>query len=432
MPAATLSSPEAVKAHRERMRAIFADRLGAPMVRAMMSTGRRDFTGTTWEEALAWLHGGITVTVPCAQRRGAPRRQHQIRFAADGTIDLLAHPGENLAGQRMLLGLGGSIPGCVLVHLLLSGQIGLADWLAHERGEVAERLFTLFAAVAWAQHPDTDWAGLAGLLPRGITPDRLASWLAAGWTLEQAKPFLLAGAEQSVAEAWRAAGKTNTRIARLAARGSRPHDDTAWLDAGFTVGAAQRWRTARGGPVEPRLAKRLDDAGWTPDRWQDFLRVRVRRVGQGLLVPDEETAIAWTEAGVPADMVERWFAATGGDLDEARLWSTLDLLPEVYETLKNPVFRRWVGGGPNLTSVAIPAPVDWVMPSFEQVAEWLRVGGSDSRGLVAALSSGLSPAEFAAVDRVMYPPEAFRPVLTHRLHRVLLRLGKPADSPYLY
>lgn len=426
-----VATREEDKARLARMRGIFGD-LGAPMVRAMASSTRSDFTGDTWAEALAWLRGGITVTHPC--RTGSnPRRSHRIRFAADGTIELLAHPDTDLIGEALLHALGGGVTTCVQAHLLLTGQMSREEWLRVERERRnRERLLTLYAAVSWAQRPDTDWKAIARLLPHGVTATALDEWLASGWSFEQARTFLTAGADRATAEAWRAAGPTNARIAALAARGILPDDDARWLAAGFTAGRAQRWRTHdRGTLVEPMLAKRLDDAGWTPDEWF-YLQHWVANASVTGTAITEPVAIEWSEAGIEPQMTRRWFDATTGDLDTALAWAAVGISPETYTGLLSPTFVRHSWNGSSTTTRTIPVPVGWTMPSTETVRAWVVVGARGTRHLVAAITSGLSATEYAAIWATLPSTPGIETPFPHRLERVLDRLGRRYDTTYLY
>jgi hypothetical protein len=298
-------------------------------------------TFTTWDEAVTELRNGIIATVNCRGHGRRGRSAHRLRFTPDGSIELLNHPGAiNEPAERMLAALGASMPECIAVALCFPRRVRVDDagLTVGARQPLDGRLRMLWAAVSWAQDPDTVWdqSLVDDVLRYGVSLPEARAWAAAGWDLRDARRFWKQWAAFSVAEQWRAAGQTGNAAAVAAGLGNGPDDDARWLAAGFTAAKAARWRKTS--TLSPEEAFMWESLGCPPT---DVARMKyLPRSTPGL---DMDTVLEWCRAGVPAQSttVRNWWVATGGDLALSAKWAPSGTAPAhaaIYEqwNLKNP------------------------------------------------------------------------------------------------
>lgn len=307
-------------------------------------------TFTTWAEAVEELRGGIVVNVNCTARGRRTARAHRIHLHPDGSVELLDHPGPvDEAAERMMAGLGASMATCTAVALCFPTRtrvtsVGLN---AGSRQPLDGRVRMLWAAVTWAQDLSTDWSKdlVSTTLHQGVGRTEAAQWMQAGWTPKQAQRFWKQWASFAVAEQWRAAGRTDAAAAVSAGLGQVPDDDQRWLEAGFTVSRAARWRKLSDLP--PSEAIVWDRYNAAPSEVGNIKNLPRRYPGLTM-----ETIHDWCAAGVPArsTALQAWWSVTGGDKDLSAKWAPTGIAPSYAYT-----YEDWNAAHPE--AVLTPAVV---------------------------------------------------------------------------
>lgn len=389
------STAAAAAAHRARY-TLAHERAGADL-RAAVKTLWKDASFTTWEEAVAELAAGITVRLRCGDQPGNRYATHRIRLTPEGGVVLLDHPdqvidAEGAEAEWMLVALGSQMCACVAAAVCLPTRRRvprntLGGWTA-----VDTRLRVLHAAVAWAQHPDTPWSPswAQARLRYGITPAVEAQWVADGWDPEVALRFQQQRVPLSVARAWREAGDTTARAAKLAARGERPDDEAAWARAGFRPGASAKWRRF---PYPPEVAFEWEQAGVAPTMVEALLQAD--RAGW---MPLAE-AKRWCRAGVRSREVGGWYQHTGGNLDVALAWQGTGVPASTYREV-----REWNTTHPDhpLTPAVVAAyhraGLTGTDPNLIGRALTYRVSPEAVAEAVAGLRAGTAPDLAAAIS----------------------------------
>lgn len=285
---------------------------------------------TTWDEAIAELAAGITVTVPCSTPRadGSGRHthhKHKVRFHPDGSVALLDHPcyEQNPEAELMLAALGGHLCTCLAVAVHVPAR-QLVSAHVHNHNAVNVRLRALHTAVAWAQRADTVWTPAFGdaYLRYGITPETLAAWEAEGWDADAARRFQQTFTPIALANQWRAAGDLTLRAATLAGRGESPNAEAQWASVGFTPARSARWRK---GGFSPTDAYEWDRHNITPT-----VAARFARDLSATTTPSLDTVKDWCAQGIPCTTVLAWHRVTGGVFSVAHQWRAAGLTPNDY------------------------------------------------------------------------------------------------------
>lgn len=321
-----------------RTRYALADRHGGNDLRNAVKVHWKKATFTTWDEAVAELRDGVTITMSCFNRQEGTRGSangptwgtHKVRLNPDGTLGLLNHPGlvVDADAELMLFALGGAMRSCVAAAIHLPTRKPVPGSLPSHH-MLNTRVRTLYTAVAWAQRPDHVWTPEFGqsYLRYGITPLVLDEWLADGWAEPEALRFLHEFADRSVANAWREAGETTHRAARMAGLGQYPNEDARWVAAGFTAAQSARWRKFNYSPEEA--------FGWHAHRIPPTLAADFQRRAGMHGNPELDLIKQWCAAGVPASDMLAWYRETNGDLSEALDWK------QALKAWQYGKFRDW-------------------------------------------------------------------------------------------
>lgn len=335
-------------------------------------------TFTTWAEAVEELRAGIVVSVNCTRRGYKSARRHQIRLCPDGSVELLDHPGEvDEAAERMLAGLGAAMASCTAVALCFPSRTRV-DSVGLNKGArqpLDGRVRMLWAAVTWAQDPDTEWTRdlTKNVLHYGVSRAEAHQWTSVGWTAGQAQRFWKQWAAFPVAEKWRAAGRTDQAAAVAAGLGQSPDDDQRWFDAGFTASRAARWRKNSDlAPEEAIVWDRFD----TPPTEVERIK-RLARTEPGLSM---ETIFDWCRAGVPArqQTLRAWWQVTRGDKDLSARWAPTGIAPSYAGA-----YEDWNAEHPD--APLNPATVKAYKAAGFAVAEPLLVAAARDGGVTPAL-----------------------------------------------
>lgn len=310
----------------EEIRGIVSPRVGYRLSSAIRNHWRTA-AFTTWEEAVEELRGGIEVTLTCMPRGRRSSSRHALRFNPDGSIELLNHDGPiNEAAERVLSGLGNRMAHCTAAALCYPQRLRVDDvgLNAGARQALDGRLRVLWAAVSWAQDPDTVWCDdlVETTLRYGVSLPEARAWLDAGWTLKQARLFWAQWADFTLAEQWRAAGRTDPAAAVATGLGEAPDDDARWREAGFTMAKAARWR--KNTDLSPEEAYLWESFGCPPSEVAN-LKVLPRQVPTLTM----DTVLEWCRAGVPARQhtIRAWWDVTGGDLALSAKWAPSRIAP---------------------------------------------------------------------------------------------------------
>ena len=336
---------------------------------------------TTWDEAIAELAAGPTVTLRCSAGRGS-HTKHQVRFDPDGTVDLMAHRDAVLVADSefMMAALGGPMLPCVAVALHLPDNHLIPRHFAVESKQALNvRIRALYTAAMWARHPDTDWTPQFGddYLRFGITPAIRDEWVSAGWDLCEALRFLQRFVPRDRAERWRAVGRTTLRDAGLAGLGEEPDEEAKWAAAGFTPARSARWRKTS---FAPDVAHE-----WDRHKISPTMATLFARGGHHTGSLSVETIKQWCLSGVPDTDVRTWHAVSSGDLAVARDWAATGIRPHVLS-----VYQQWNTTRPGWT---------W---SAAEVKAWHRakVPVDDPALLDLLRRRRLTPRQFATLDTI--------------------------------
>ena len=264
-------------------------------------------TFTNMGEVVEELRGGITATINCRARGRRSTSSHRIRFAPDGSIDLLNHVGDvDEAAERVLSALGSPMGACTAVALCFPARCEVANvgLSGGARQPLDGRLRMLWAAVSWAQDPATVWTPelVDTTLRYGVSLPEARRWVDAGWDLGAARHFWKEWVSFEAAEQWRRAGRTNRSAAIAAGLGEAPEGDQQWLDAGFTLTKAARWRKTS--DLTPDEAFMWESLGCPPKEVVNLKRLP--RYTPGLTF---DTILEWCRAGVPsrATTIRSWW-----------------------------------------------------------------------------------------------------------------------------
>lgn len=329
-------------------------------------------TFTTFEQAVNDMRGGVVASLNCRGRGRKSRSPHQVRFLPNGTIELLNHPSPiNEDAERMLSALGSPMPECIAVALCFPRRVrvGEAGLNVGARQPLDGRLRSLWAAVTWAQDPDTVWSKSLGdhVLHYGVTLPEARQWLDAGWSMAQAKRFWKQWATFDVAELWRAAGKTGAADAVAAGLGQCPDDDARWEAAGFTRSKAARWR--KNTNLSPEEAFMWESWGCPPTEVK-----RVKDLPRRVAGLDMDTVMEWCHAGVPAsyNSIQGWWTITHGDLDLSVKWARTGTAPSYAQH-----YEDWNAEHPEhvLTPEVVSAYIDAGLPATIEHVSRAHVNG---------------------------------------------------------
>lgn len=355
-------------------------------------------TFTTWAEAVEELRSGIVATVNCYRRGRRSAVAHQIRFSPDGSIELLGHPGGvDEASERMLAGLGASMATCTAVALCFPARtrVGTVGLNTGARQSLDGRLRMLWAAVTWAQDPNTDWSQdlTASVLRHGVGREEAHRWVAAGWPLVEAQRFWKQWAPFETAEQWRQVGRTDQAAAVAAGLGQAPEDDQRWLAAGFTPARAARWR--KNSDLSPEQAIVWESLNTPPSEVPHI--ERLARTMPGLTM---DVILDWCRAGVPArqNALRAWWEVTGGDKDLSVRWAPTGIGPaHAY------AYEDWNADHPD-------APLTPVL-----VGAYQRAGFATAEPLLvaAAHAQGVTP---ATIKRLVASPALLPDALVGAVH----------------
>lgn len=313
-----------------------------------------------WPQAVARLRDGVEVTIQCTESgkshyNSEARQDHRLYLHPDGTVTMIDHPQQttpvgghsahlDLDAWTVLHRLGAAVPTCVKMAvglhaesldpvegLKVSAALGVQVKNSYWPGR---HVRPMWAAVAWAQQDVWPRAAWSRFLGAGITPAALSYWIERGWSVTDAVLFMYRHAPFDVAEQWRVSGDLTKQAAVLAGQGEFPDDEQPWLDAGFAPGEAYRWMTAsahRWGSRpgrEPAVALMWHRARVLPKQVNDFEALDPTKetiaTGRALVRPSRETAMDWSRAGVPSDVVLTWYHhlhQTPHALETALAWS---------------------------------------------------------------------------------------------------------------
>lgn len=346
----------------------------------------KDAAFQTWEEAVTQLARGLTVTVRC---NGNTTRggwgTHKVRFNPDGSIDLLHHPDAVIdrEAELMLAGLGAITCTCVATAMYLpERQLAPRNISTHNMINV--RLRTLYAAVAWAQHPDTRWGRTFGdtYLRYGITPSVIAEWTEDGWDPDTALRFQQTFTPLWLANEWRAVGNVTLRAAKLAGRGESPDTESRWTAVGFTPSRSAKWRVLG---IPPAEAFEWDQCNVTPSLVNGFKRAAA---GGGVPI---EVVKQWCASGVPASKFHQFYERTNGNLTETLEWTSRKIPANVHYSV-----HHWNLNNPRERLTA------------EQVAGFVQVKSfphNDASLMAYAIRNGVTPREYEEAVASLRTPQ---------------------------
>lgn len=328
---------------------------------------------TSWEEAVEDMREGLTVRISCRPRGYTSHAQHQIRFAADGSVELLSHPGYEIdePAELMLAALGNPMCACVATALYFPRRVPVEKKVPGGSQTLDGRLRVLYAAVAWAQESGTAWAAdlTEEYLRYGVTPDTVTQWLEAGWDIADAVRFWAEWVPFELAEQWRAAGKVNAVAAKAAGVGQSPDDDQRWIDAGFKLAKAARWRKTS---LSPQEAFEWEAWGGNPTEVARLRDLPAAMPGVNMAIIRD-----WCRAGVPANAytLRTWLPA--GDMAFAGEWAKAGINP--------PLARDYEAQNEWLLVPITPVQVDEFRRAGFPVKDPVLLAGALDRGITAAL-----------------------------------------------